>query len=114
MREVQLKLKPESEDVFIHAVLMSFTPETGEDFHRQVEVYAEAIRLQGRGHGLLGYLYGLNEAGRSDGLTHGVVACFDDEAAHERYQASAIHQEMKAFMAPNTARLVVFDSSHWT
>ncbi|RYX93525.1 MAG: Dabb family protein [Comamonadaceae bacterium] len=99
--------------MFIHAVLMAFTPETGDDFHRQVEVYAETIRREGRGEGLVSYLYAVNEAGRSDGLTHAVVASFDDEAAHERYQASAVHQEMKAFMAPNTERLVVFDSGHW-
>lgn len=97
--------------MFIHAVLMSFTPDADADFQRKVEAYAETIR---RGSdGLVSYLYGRNEASRSDGLTHAVIACFEDEAAHERYQVSAVHQHMKAFMAPYTARLVVFDSSHW-
>jgi hypothetical protein len=97
--------------VFIHAVLMSFTPDTGEAFHQRVEIYAETLRCQG--DGLVSYLYDANEATRSEGMTHAVVACFVDEAAHQRYQASAVHQEMKAFMAPHTTRLLVFDSGRW-
>lgn len=97
--------------MFIHAVLMAFKPGTDDAFHRRVEEFAAQIRRQSPG--LVSYLYGRNEASRSQGFSHAVVACFDDEAAHERYQVSAVHQEMKAFMAERTERLVVFDSSHW-
>lgn len=97
--------------MFIHAVLMAFKPGTDEAFHQRVEAYSDDIRRQSPG--LVSYLYGPNEASRAEGFSHAVVACFDDEAAHERYQVSAVHQEMKAFMAGQTERLVVFDSSHW-
>lgn len=97
--------------MFIHVVLMSFKPGTGEAFHRRVEAYASEIRQQSPG--LARYVYGENEADRSGGFTHAVVACFSDKAAHERYQVSAIHQDMKAFMAVHTERLLVFDSDRW-
>jgi hypothetical protein len=38
-----------------------------------------------------------------------VVAAFADEAAHDRYQVSPAHQEMKTYMAGFIERLVVFD-----
>lgn len=97
--------------MFIHAVLMAFKPDTDDAFHQRVQDYAARIRADSPG--LVSYLYGRNEASRADGFSHAVVACFDDEAAHERYQVSAVHQAMKAFMAGQTERLVVFDSSHW-
>ncbi|RDI24190.1 stress responsive alpha/beta barrel protein [Pseudacidovorax intermedius] len=97
--------------MFIHAVLMAFKPGTDEAFHQRVEDYAAQIRAGSPG--LVSYLYAPNEASRAQGFSHAVVACFADEAAHERYQISAVHQEMKAFMAGQTERLVVFDSGHW-
>lgn len=97
--------------MFIHVVMMSFREGTGAAFHEQVQVYAARIRNEC--DGLVHYLYGRNEASRADGLTHAVVATFDGEAAHERYQASPVHQEMKSFMAERMERVVVFDSSHW-
>jgi len=95
--------------VFIHVVLMSFAPETPVTFHSDVEEFASRILREC--DGLAHYLYGLNEAGRAGGFTHAVIGCFDDEAAHERYQTSAAHQEMKIFMAERIEKLVVFDSS---
>lgn len=97
--------------MFIHVVMMSFKDGTGSAFHEQVQAYAARIRNEC--DGLVDYLYGPNEASRSDGLTHAVVATFDDEAAHERYQVGAVHQEMKSFMGSRIDRLVVFDSSRW-
>lgn len=97
--------------MFIHVVMMSFRDGAGSAFHEQVQAYAARIRNEC--DGLVHYMYGPNEAGRSDGLTHAVVATFDDEAAHERYQVSPVHQEMKSFMAQRMDRVVVFDSSQW-
>jgi hypothetical protein len=56
-----------------------------------------------------GYAFRPNQAGRSDGLTHAVVAAFADSPAHDRYQVSPAHQEMKAYMAGFIERLVVYD-----
>ncbi|MFY3955023.1 Dabb family protein [Achromobacter xylosoxidans] len=42
-------------------------------------------------------------------MTHAVGAAFTDAAAHDRYQVSPAHQEMKAYMADFIERLVVFD-----
>ena len=96
--------------MFIHVVMMSFK---GADagFHARVQAYA--ARVQAECEGLVHYLYGPNEASRADGLTHAVVSTFVDEAAHERYQVSPVHQEMKAYMAGFIERLAVFDSPHW-
>lgn len=95
--------------MFIHTVLMSFHPDTAEDFHSQVHDFAG--RVQKECSGVQRYFYAPNEAARSGGFTHAVVGCFDDEAAHERYQVSAVHVAMKTFMASRIDALVVFDSA---
>lgn len=97
--------------MFIHVVMMSFKDSADADFHARVQSHAARVRRECKG--LLHYLYGPNEASRAGGLTHAVVSSFIDVAAHERYQVSPAHQEMKSYMANYIDRLVVFDSSHW-
>lgn len=97
--------------MFIHTVLMAFAPGTDSSFHSKVEDFADRVRHEC--DGVANYLYGENEANRSNGFTHAVVACFDDEEAHNRYQASTVHQEMKTFMATRIEHLIVFDSANW-
>ena len=46
----------------------------------------------------------------ADGLTHGIVGVFTSSAAHDAYQVSPAHQEMKAFMTTRMARIVVLDT----
>lgn len=98
--------------MFIHAVLMSFRSTASVEFHRKVGGYAERV-LQECG-GIVSYLYDANGASRAEGYTHAVVAVFVDESAHDSYQISAVHLEMKSFMATHIDRLVVFDSSNWS
>lgn len=98
--------------MFIHVVMMSFKTHADPAFHARVQKFAE--RLSASCDGMLGYWYGANEASRADGLTHAVISSFENAAAHDRYQVSPLHQEMKAFMVPFIERLVVFDSSNWT
>ena len=92
--------------MFLHVVMLSLS--------------ADADALPRTGAGLLpphpgrmrrrrGLCLSANEASRADGLTHAVVAAFADSAAHDRYQVSPAHQEMKAYMAGFIERLVVFD-----
>jgi hypothetical protein len=38
-----------------------------------------------------------------------VIGVFDSSADHDRYQVSALHQEMKAFMSPHIVDIAVCD-----
>lgn len=96
--------------MFIHVVMMSFK-NADAGFHARVLAYADRVKAECEG--LVHYLYGPNEATRADGLTHAVVSSFIDEAAHERYQASPVHQAMKTYMSGYIDRIAVFDSAHW-
>ena len=55
------------------------------------------------------YRFGRNVAARAKDLTWAVVATFDSSADHDRSKVSALHQEMKAFMSPHIADIVVCD-----
>jgi len=93
--------------MFHHVVLMRFTAQAGPAFHAAVEAFCDRVRrADPRPHR---YVYRPNVASRSDGLDFGIVAVFDSAAAHERYQVSAVHQEMKAYMTPFIERIVVCD-----
>jgi hypothetical protein len=86
---------------------MKFTAAAGPAFHAAVEAYCQRIctgELRPRR-----YIYRRNIASRSDGLDYAIVAAFDSVAEHDRYQVSATHQEMKAFMAPFIERIVACD-----
>lgn len=93
--------------MFHHVVLMKFTRAAGPEFHRAVNAYCERVlRAEPHPHR---YIYRPNIASRSDGLDHGIVAIFGSAAEHDQYQASSVHQEMKAYMAPFIERIVVCD-----
>lgn len=94
--------------MFHHILLMGFLPDTGPEFFARAQEYVERIKAEC--DGVRSYFLAENKAGRSDGLTHGIVASFDSSAAHDAYQVSAIHQEMKAFMATRMARVIVLDT----
>jgi hypothetical protein len=55
------------------------------------------------------YHFSRNVADRGKGYDWAVVGTFDTSADHDRYQVSPVHQEMKAFMTPYIADLVVCD-----
>ncbi len=93
--------------MFYHVVLMSFRPECGADFFAKADWYAK--RIVAECDGVTSYVMALNLAARSDGLTHGIIGAFASSEAHDAYQISAVHQEMKAFMATGLTRIVVLD-----
>lgn len=93
--------------MFHHVVLMQFTARADRAFLEAVEAYAARIRRSAPN--LQRYVFRPNLASRSDGLTHAIVGSFATSADHDAYQVSAVHQEMKAFMAPYLARIVVCD-----
>lgn len=93
--------------MFYHVVMMRFR-DPDQAFHERVRVYADRVRRE------LSYVraygYCRNEASRAQGFDWAIVAVFDSSADHDRYQVSPVHQEMKAFMMPHVADLVVCDA----
>jgi len=93
--------------MFLHVVMLQLSPAADSHFHARVQAYCG--RILAECEGVAGYAFRPNQANRADGLTHAVVAAFTDSAAHDRYQVSPAHQEMKTYMADFIDRLVVFD-----
>lgn len=95
--------------MYMHIVLMEFISDAGPEFFSRVQAYAERIRQECAG--VRSYHLGANEAARADGYTHAVASVFTDAAAHDAYQVSPVHVEMKTYMGPFIRRLVVFDGA---
>lgn len=93
--------------MYMHLVLMEFSPEAGSAFFQQVEAYA--VRIRQECADVCVYHFGANEAARAQGYTHAVVSAFRDSGAHDAYQVSPVHVEMKNYMGPYIQRLVAFD-----
>ncbi|HMN80748.1 MAG TPA: Dabb family protein [Burkholderiaceae bacterium] len=93
--------------MFHHIVLMRFGNEADQAFHAKVEAFADAIRDASPRP--LRYIYRRNTAARSGGLDWAIVSAFRSSAEHDAYQASPLHQEMKAFMTPCIMELVACD-----
>ena len=55
------------------------------------------------------YRFGRNVAARAKGFVWAIIGTFDSSADHDRYQDSALHQEMKAFITPHIADIAVCD-----
>ncbi len=55
------------------------------------------------------FYFGVNKASRAGKYGWTVVATFDSEGDHERYQVSDVHQEMKTFLGPFIEDIVVAD-----
>jgi len=91
-----------------HIVLMSFTPKADAAFFEKVKGYSKRIRSECAD--VVTYVMVKNLASRSDGLTHAVVSTFCSSLAHDDYQISPVHVEMKSFMAPYIDRIVVLDT----
>lgn len=92
--------------MFFHAVLMQLeSPD--EAFLAQVEHYAARIRAEL--DEVRAYHFGRNRAARGAGWDWVVLAQFDDEAAHERYQTSELHGQMKAYMTPRIRAIMACD-----
>ena len=51
----------------------------------------------------------MNESSRAGPFRHAFVSRFHDCAAHDRFQTSALHEELKQLIMPRVAELVVLD-----
>jgi len=92
--------------MFYHVVLMRLT-DVDDAFLTRVSNYGERIR-----HELpyvRDYQFGRNVALRASGYDWTVIGTFENSLDHDRYQISAVHQEMKAFMMPHIVDIVVCD-----
>jgi hypothetical protein len=93
--------------MFYHVVMMRFH-DPDRAFHERVRGYVDRVRRE------LPYVrtchYCRNQASRAQGLDWAIIAVFDSSADHDRYQVSPVHQEMKAFMTPRIAEIVVCDA----
>ena len=94
--------------MFYHIVMMRLNDKAGPEFHAQVEALAGHVRRECSA--LIHYDYGINVAARGKGYEHVVLSIFESSAAHDAYQVSPVHQEMKAFMTPYIEDLVVCDT----
>ncbi len=92
--------------MFHHIVLMRLD-NVDQTFLARVRGYEQRIRAELPF--VRSYHFGSNRASRSQGLTWAVVSVFDTASDHDRYQASDVHQEMKAFMSPHIADIVACD-----
>ena len=95
--------------MYMHIVMMEFSADAGPAFFQKVEEYAVRIRQECANVSI--YHFGANEAARAEGFTHAVVSAFKDSAAHDAYQVSPAHVEMKGYMGPLIQRLVAFDGA---
>jgi quinol monooxygenase YgiN len=94
--------------VFFHVVLMRFAEDAGAEVDREVEAYAARVRRECVG--LLHYDFAVNVASRAQGFDRVILAAFESGAAHDAYQVSPVHQEMKARMGRFIADILVSDS----
>jgi len=92
--------------MFFHVVMMKLA-DADDAFLARVHYFEERIRSE------LPYVreyrFGRNVAARSKGFAWTVIGVFDSSADHDRYQVSALHQEMKAFMSPHIVDIAVCD-----
>ena len=95
--------------MFHHVVMMRFSEAADPAFFARVETYCRRVRAECAG--VRDYFIAPNLSDRNDGLTHAVVLVCDDAAAHDAYQVSSAHRDMKAYMTPFIVRIVVFDGA---
>lgn len=93
--------------MYMHIVMMEFSPAAGPDFFAQVQAFAKRIPEECSGVNI--YHFGANEADRSSGYSHAVVSVFESAAEHDRYQISPVHVQMKTYMGPFIQRIAVYD-----
>ena len=94
--------------MFYHVVLIQFHPGVDDDFLCNAETYAQRVRNEC--DGVVAYFFAPNTAARADGFSHAVVGIYDSAEAHEAYQVSPVHQEMKEFLLTRIKRIVAFDA----
>ncbi|MBV1894938.1 MAG: Dabb family protein [Rhodobacteraceae bacterium] len=91
-----------------HVVMMSYTDAADDSFMAKIASYTDRVRRECAG--IVNYAHCPNVADRRQQYTHAVVGTFESHAAHEAYQVSPAHQEMKAYMAAFIVDLVACDT----
>ncbi len=92
--------------MFLHVVMMQLA-NADDAFLARVHYYEERIRSELPY--VCDYRFGRNIAARAKGFGWTVIGIFNSAADHDRYQVSALHQEMKAFMSPHIVDIAVCD-----
>ena len=92
--------------MFFHVVMMQLA-DADEVFLARVHYYEERIRSELPY--VRDYRFGRNVAARANGFDWTVIGVFDSSADHDRYQVSALHQEMKEIMSAHIADIAVCD-----
>lgn len=92
--------------MFYHIVMMQLQ---GADDACLARVREYAARIRAELPYVRAYHFGKNVASRAQQFEWAIVSVFDNSADHDRYQISAVHQEMKAFMAQHIVDIVVCD-----
>jgi hypothetical protein len=95
--------------MFFHIVLLKFNEKADDSFHREAQQHAKRVKRECSD--LVLFHLGENLASRSRGYSHTLVSSFTNSEAHDRYQSSDVHQEMKRFLAPYTDSMVVHDGN---
>ena len=93
--------------MFFHVLLMRFNADVPPDVDARVEAFAGRVRRECAG--LVHYHYGANLASRAKHYDRTIISVFESSAAHDAYQVSPVHQEMKAQMNTWIADVVVSD-----
>ena len=92
--------------MFHHTVMVNFIAVDAE-FLQAVEGCAERIR--GAQDGLIEFGFHHNDSSRAGAFRYAFVSRFHDSSAHDRFQTSALHDELKQLIMPRVAGLVVLD-----
>jgi hypothetical protein len=92
--------------MFFHVVMMRLV-DADASVHARIDEFVARVRRELPY--VRGYAYGRNVADRAKGYDWAVIGTFDTSEDHDRYQVSPVHQEMKAFMTPYIAEIVVCD-----
>jgi lysophospholipase L1-like esterase len=95
-----------------HVVLFKFKDGTPAE---QVQAIVDAFAaLPGKIDAIVDFEYGTDVSveGRAEGLTHGFVVTFRDEAGRAAYLPHPAHQEFGKLVGPHLDKVLVFD--YWT
>lgn len=93
--------------MFHHVVMLGFRePLSHED---RAFFLDRCARIERGVAGVLAMHFVQNRSGRSPQFTHAIVARFEDEAAHDRYQTHPLHDELRHKVAQLRESMAVLD-----
>lgn len=93
--------------MFHHVVMVGFAlPLAAQD---RRFILDRCRRIEDSVAGVLAMRFVENRSARSPQFTHALVAQFADEAAHDRYQANPLHDELRQKFAELKKEMAVLD-----